>query len=63
MIGAAIAKLVGSVRGCTPPQGFPACDIWSYVLPCGVIGALSLAIAIVLRLRPDRGVESSTKRS
>jgi hypothetical protein len=63
MIGAAVAKIVGSARGCIPPQGFPACDIWSYVLPCGVIGALSLATAIVLRLRPDRGVEDPTKRS
>jgi hypothetical protein len=63
MIGAAVAKVVGSVRGCTPPQGFPACDIWSYVLPCGVIGALSLATVIVLRLRPGRRVEDPTKRS
>jgi hypothetical protein len=63
MIGAAMAKIVGSVRGCVPPQGFPACDIWSYVLPCGVIGALSLATAIVLRMRPDRGLEEPTKRS
>jgi hypothetical protein len=53
MIGAAVAKLVGSVRGCRPTQGFPACDIWSYVLPFGVIGALGLALAIMLRLRAN----------
>jgi hypothetical protein len=58
MIGAAVAKLVGSVRGCRPPQGFPACDIWSYVVPAGVIGALGLAVAIVWRLRPSRDVEA-----
>jgi hypothetical protein len=63
MIGAAVAKFVGSVRGCAPPQGFPACDIWSFVLPCGVIGGVSLAAAIVLRLRPDREAEDPTKRS
>jgi hypothetical protein len=63
MIGAAVAKIVGAVRGCTPPQGFPACDIWSFVLPCGIIGGLSLATAIVLRLRPDRGVKDPTDRS
>ena len=63
MIGAAVAKIVGSVRGCTPPQGFPACDIWSYVVPCGVVGGLSLGIAIALRLRPDRGAVDPTNRS
>ena len=63
MIGAALAKLVGAVRGCTPPQGFPACDIWSFVLPCGVIGGLSLGAAIVLRLRPDREARDPTERS
>ena len=56
MIGAAVAKIVGSVRGCRPPQGLPACEIWSYVLPAGVIGALGLAVAIVWRLRPNRDV-------
>jgi hypothetical protein len=63
MIGAAAAKIVGSVRGCTPPQGFPACDIWSFVLPCGVIGGLSLAVAIVLRFRSDRDASDPTERS
>ena len=63
MIGAAVAKIVGAVRGCTPPQGFPACDIWSYVVPCGVIGGLSLAAAIVLRLRADPGAKDPTERS
>ncbi len=63
MIGAAVARIIGAARGCIPPQGFPACDIWSYVLPGGVIGAVSLATAIVLRLRPDREVEDSRTRS
>jgi hypothetical protein len=63
MIGAAVAKIVGMVRECTPTQGFPACDIWSFVLPCGVIGALSLGTAIVLRLRPGRDAVDPTKRS
>jgi hypothetical protein len=54
MIGAAVAKIVGTVRGCTPPQGFPACDIWSFVLPAGIIGSLSLAAAIVIRLGRNR---------
>jgi hypothetical protein len=54
MIGAAVAKVVGTLRGCTPPQGFPACDIWSFVLPAGIIGSLSLAAAIVIRLGRNR---------
>ena len=63
MLGAAMAKIVGAVRGCAPPQGFPACDIWSFVLPCGVIGGLSLALAIMLRLRPGREATDPTERS
>jgi hypothetical protein len=63
MIGAAVAKIVGVLRGCTPPQGFPACDIWSFVLPAGVIGSLSLAAAIVIRLGRDRDRQDSTQRS
>lgn len=63
MIGAAIAKIVGMVRGCTPPAGFPACDIWAFVLPCGVIGSMALALAIIVRLRPQRRSEDSTPRT
>jgi hypothetical protein len=63
MIGAAVAKIVGMMRGCTPPQGFPACDIWSFVVPAGIIGSLSLAAAIVIRLGQDRGRQDSTDRS
>jgi hypothetical protein len=63
MIGAATAKIVGAVRGCAPPQGFPACDIWSFVVPSGVIGGLALALAIMLRLRPDREAKHPTQRS
>jgi hypothetical protein len=63
MIGAAVAKIVGAVRGCTPPQGFPACDIWAFVMPCGVIGGVALATAIVVRLRPNGGAADSTDRS
>jgi Flp pilus assembly protein protease CpaA len=63
MIGAAIAKLVGAVRGCTPPQGFPACDIWAFVLPCGVIGSVMLATVVMLRLRPGKRDEDPTPRS
>ena len=63
MLGAATAKIVGAVRGCAPPQGFPACDIWSFVLPCGVIGGLSLALAIMLRLRSGREANEPTERS
>ena len=63
MIGAAVAKIVGAVRGCTPPQGFPACDIWAFVVPCGVIGGVALATAIVWRLRPNGGAADPTDRS
>jgi hypothetical protein len=63
MLGAAVAKIVGTLRGCTPPQGFPACDIWSFVLPAGIVGSLLLAAVIVIRLGRDRGGLDSTERS
>lgn len=54
MIAAFVAKVVGSARGCKPPEGFPACDTWSFVLPGAVIGAVGLSAAALRRLRQSR---------
>jgi hypothetical protein len=54
MMGALVAKIVGSARGCVPVQGFPACDTWSYVLPAAVLGAFGLPTAALWRLRQMR---------
>jgi hypothetical protein len=54
MMGALVAKIVGSARGCIPMQGFPACDVWSFVLPAAVLGAVGLPAAALWRLRQTR---------
>jgi hypothetical protein len=54
MIGALVAKIVGSARGCIPMEGFPACDTWSFVLPAAVLGAFALPTAALWRLRQSR---------
>jgi hypothetical protein len=51
MIAAFVAKVVGSTRGCVPPEGFPACDLWSFVLPGAVLGMIFLPAMAVRRMR------------
>jgi hypothetical protein len=63
MIAALVAKVVGAARGCVPPEGFPACDTWSFVLPGALIGAVLLPTAAIWRLRKGRvQAESSETR-
>jgi hypothetical protein len=54
MIAALVAKIVGSARGCVPPEGFPACNTWSFVLPGALLGAVVLPAAALRRLRESR---------
>ena len=54
MIAALVAKVVGSAQGCKPPDGFPACNIWSFVLPGALLGAIVLPAAAIRRLRQSR---------
>jgi hypothetical protein len=54
MIAALVAKVVGAARGCVPPEGFPACNTWSFVLPGAFIGAVFLPTAAIRRLRMSR---------
>jgi hypothetical protein len=54
MIAALVAKIVGAVRGCVPPEGFPACNTWSFVLPGALLGAVGLPTAAIRRLRHGR---------
>lgn len=54
MIAALVAKIAGSVQGCKPPEGFPACNIWSFVLPGALLGAVILPAAAVHKLRQSR---------
>jgi hypothetical protein len=63
MIAALVAKIVGSARGCIPPEGFPACNIWSFVLPGALVGALVLPAAAIWRLRQSRAAQRPDQNS
>lgn len=54
MIAVLIGKIVGSVRGCQPPEGLPACDWGSYALVGMVIGVVGLPLVSIMRLRGRR---------
>ncbi len=51
MIGVLIAKFVGSARNCEPPAGLPACDWHVYAGIGMLIGAVTLPVLALVRLR------------
>ncbi len=51
MIGVLIAKIVGSARNCEPPTGLPACDWHVYAGLGMLIGAVTLPVVALMRLR------------
>ena len=57
MIAVLIGKFVGSVRGCEPPQGLPACNWWMYAAIGAVAGALTLPVLALRRLSRPRPSE------
>jgi hypothetical protein len=63
MIGALVAKVVGSMRQCVPPEGYPACDVWSFVLPAGIVGIVLLPSLVLWRLRRVNGDTGNSARS
>ena len=51
IIGVLIGKFAGNVRRCVPIEGTPACD-WYYFAAAGMIlGATTLPILVLRRLR------------
>ena len=57
MIAVFIGKVVGSVQGCKPAEGLPACNWWVYAGIGAVVGALTLPAVALIRLnqaRPDK---------
>lgn len=51
MIGVLIGMFAGNVRRCVPIEGTPACD-WYYFAAAGMIlGATTLPILVLRRLR------------
>jgi hypothetical protein len=56
MIAVLVAKFVGSMQGCKPPEGLPACNWWVYAGIGAVLGAVTLPVVALGRLsrpRPD----------
>ena len=51
MVGVFVAKVVGSIRGCKPLEGLPACDWHVYAGIGMLIGVLTLPVLALNRLR------------
>ncbi len=60
MVGVFIAKIVGSIRGCKPIEGLPACDWHVYAGVGMLIGVLTLPVLALRRLRQS---DSATRDS
>ena len=58
MIGVFVAKMVGSFRGCKPPEELPACDWHVYAGIGMLIGILTLPVLALFRLRRSDRTES-----
>ena len=54
MIAAFVAKVVGGLQRCRPENDLPACNLWSYVVPGALIGAVLLPTVAIWRLRGSR---------
>jgi hypothetical protein len=57
MVGVLIAKIVGSVQRCKPPEGLPACNWWVYAGVGAVLGALTLPVLALSRLNRRKPAE------
>jgi hypothetical protein len=56
MIAVLVGKFVGSMQGCRPLEGLPACNWWVYAGIGAVLGAVTLPVVALRRLsrpRPD----------
>ena len=63
MLGAMVAKIVGSYTGCAPPEGIPACDLGTYVTSGSLIGIVLLPSLVLWRLRRAAGGSGNSARS
>ena len=57
MFGVLVAKFVGSMQGCKPPEGLPACNWWVYAGIGAGVGALTLPVIALARLSRARPIE------
>ena len=51
MIAVLIGKYVSAARGCVPIEGTPACDWQWYALAGMILGATTLPLLVLRRLR------------
>ncbi len=49
-----VAKMVGSVRGCQPPEGIPACNWGEYAMVGMIAGVVLLPMVSIYRLTRRR---------
>jgi hypothetical protein len=54
MIAVLVAKFVGSMQGCKPPEGLPACNWWVYAGIGAVVGVITLPVVALRRLSRTR---------
>ena len=54
MIGVLIAKIVGSIRGCQPVEGAPACEWFGFAFYAGLVGLVLLPTISIIRLKGRR---------
>ena len=60
MTGVGIGKLMGFFNRCTPEPGLPACEWWVYAGYGAAIGAVTLPIVALWRLRlADRAADAT----
>ena len=57
MVGVFVAKVVGSMEGCQPVEGLPACNWYVYAGIGALIGALTLPVLALRRLTRTRSGE------
>lgn len=61
MSGVGIGKLMGFFNRCTPEPGLPACEWWVYAGYGAAIGAVTLPIVALWRLRlADRAADAAS---
>jgi hypothetical protein len=64
MVGVGIGKAVGFFTRCAPLAGLPACDWWVFAGWGGALGALTLPVLALFRLRrADRLADAHHSRT
>lgn len=61
MVGVLVAKFVGSARNCNPGPDLPACDWHVYAAIGMLIGAVTLPVLVLVRLRKGERSAGNSK--